>query len=74
MRDMLNKYRPATSWITTGLLTLVVTTFGFFAQSHTGERDTNFAEVSSSISSHALQLVSVCRDNANTVSSNIHYR
>lgn len=73
MRDTINKFRPATSWITTALLMLVITTFGIFAQTHASERDTSLAEVSSSISSHALQLLAVCED-VNAVSSNIHYR
>jgi hypothetical protein len=73
MRDTINKFHPATSWITTALLTLVITTFGIFAQTHASERDTSFAEVSSSISSHALQLLIVC-DDTNAVSSKIHYR
>ena len=73
MRNTINKFHPSTGWITTALLTLVITTFGIFAQTHASDRDTSFAEVSSSISSHALQLLVVCED-ANAVSSKIHYR
>ena len=31
MRDTINKFHPATSWITTALLTLVITTFGILS-------------------------------------------
>lgn len=78
MTDTINKFHPATSWITTGVLVMVITAFGIFAQTHAGERDPSLAEVSSSISSHALQLLTVCENSTNTVSSlttqKIHYR
>lgn len=69
MADAINKFQPSTSWITTGMLVLVITAFGIFAQTHANERDPSLAEIGSSISSHALQLVTVCESNTNAVSS-----
>ena len=37
MKNNIRKFRPSTNWITTVLLTLFVTTFGIFAQTHASE-------------------------------------
>jgi hypothetical protein len=64
MKNAINKFNPATNWITTGLLTLVVTSFGIFAESHASEREITFkdvrTDVTASISTHAEKLLTVC--------------
>ena len=64
MKNAINKFSPATNWVTTGLLTLVVTSFGIFAESHGSEREITFndvrTDVSASISTHAEKLLIVC--------------
>jgi hypothetical protein len=76
MKDTIRRFRPATSWFTTGMLTLVIATFGVFAQTHAREQDTSLATVTTSICSHALQRLGVCNDGAvdSIISQKIHYR
>jgi hypothetical protein len=66
MINAINKFNPATNWVTAGLLTLVVTSFGIFAESHATEREITFndvrTDVTASISSHAEKLLTVCED------------
>jgi hypothetical protein len=66
MKNAINKFNPATNWVTAGLLTLVVTSFGIFAESQATEREITFSDVredvSASISTHAIKLLNVCED------------
>ena len=66
MKNAINKFYPTTNWVTAGLLTLVVTSFGIFAESHATEREITFndvrTDVSASISTHAVKLLTVCGD------------
>ena len=66
MKNAINKFYPTTNWVTAGLLTLVVTSFGIFAESHATEHEITFSDVrtdvSASISSHAIKLLTVCED------------
>ena len=66
MKNANNKFNPATNWVTAGLLTLAVTSFGIFAESHATEREITFndvrTDVSASISTHAVKLLTVCED------------
>ena len=66
MKNAINKFYPTTNWVTAGLLTLVVTSFGIFAESHATEREITFndvrTDVSASISTHAVKLLTVCED------------
>lgn len=68
MKNAINQFYPATNWVTAGLLTLVVTSFGIFAESHASEREITFndvrTDVSASISTHAVKLLAVCGDAA----------
>jgi hypothetical protein len=50
MKNAINKFNPATNWVTAGLLTLVVTSFGIFAESHASERDITFNDVRTDVS------------------------
>ena len=60
MNHRLNNFRQTTSWMTTGLLLMVVTTFGVFAQTHASEAEIGLKEIPASISTHALQLLGTC--------------
>ena len=66
MKNAINKFYPTTNWVTAGLLTLVVTSFGIFAESHASEREVTFkdvrTDVTASISTHAGKLLTVCED------------
>jgi hypothetical protein len=66
MKNAINKFYPTTNWVTAGLLTLVVTSFGIFAETHATEREITFndvrTDVSASISTHAIKLLTVCED------------
>ena len=66
MKNSPNRFNPATNWVTAGLLTLAVTSFGIFAETHATEREITFndvrSDVSASISTHAVKLLSVCED------------
>jgi hypothetical protein len=66
MTNANNKFYPTTNWVTAGLLTLTVTSFGIFAETHATEHDITFndvrTDVSTTISSHALKLLTVCED------------
>jgi hypothetical protein len=66
MKNEINKFYPTTNWVTAGLLTVVVTSFGIFAETHATEREITFndvrSDVSASISSHAVKLLTVCED------------
>jgi hypothetical protein len=66
MENAINKFYPTTNWVTAGLLTVVVTSFGIFAETHATEREITFndvrTDVSASISTHAVKLLSVCED------------
>ena len=73
MENSISRFRPSTSWITTALLTLVVATFGIFAQTHASEREVSFVEVSSSITAHAGQLMSSCNDQLDSRANIILY-
>ena len=78
MRETINTFQPSTSWITTGLLVLVITAFGIFAQTHASEPGPHLTEVRSDFSSHALQPPINCAGGTNTMNSitaqKIHYR
>ncbi len=50
MKYAINKFSPATNWITAGLLTLVVASFGIFAESHASEREITFNDVRTDVS------------------------
>jgi len=50
MKYAINKFNPATNWVTAGLLTLVVTSFGIFAESHASEREITFNDVRTDVS------------------------
>jgi hypothetical protein len=66
MKNATSKFHPTTNWVTAGLLTVVVTSFGIFAETHATEREITFddvrTDVSTSISTHAVKLLSVCED------------
>jgi hypothetical protein len=50
MKNAINKFNPATNWVTAGLLTLIVISFGIFAESHASERDITFNDVRTDVS------------------------
>ncbi len=68
MKYATRNFNPATNWVTAGLLTLVVTSFGIFVEIHAAEPEITFADVSTdvrtSISTHAVKLLTVCEDGA----------
>jgi len=44
MKTNFRKMQPSTNWITTVLLTLIIATYGIFAQTHASERGIGFDE------------------------------
>jgi hypothetical protein len=66
MKNATNKFYPATNWVTAGLLTVVVASFGIFAETHVTKREITFndvrTDVSASISTHAVKLLTDCED------------
>ena len=64
MKSATNKFYPTTNWVTAGLLTLVVTSFGIFDETHATEHEITFndvrTDVSTSITTQAVKLLSGC--------------
>lgn len=64
MKDAIRNYKPATNWITTGLLTLVITSFGIYTEIHASDGEITFtdvsADLSAGVSSHSKQSPLVC--------------
>ncbi|MFP6806524.1 MAG: hypothetical protein VB957_04995 [Pseudomonadales bacterium] len=69
-----NKFRPTTNWMTTALLTLFVSTFGIFAQSHASERTVSLQDITERISRQAVDGISYCDTNVKKSQNVILYR
>jgi len=62
MNTNIRKFRPSANWITTVLVTLIVATFGIFAQTHASERGAGYMDTNSH---GVLLMIRPCKGEAN---------